>query len=202
MGHIRSTGRPAEVPDLARSLKRARLLRGMKQSHLAERLSVTQATICRWERGSHRPSETQMPAVLAFIAAPCAVARDAALKRLVESSVRRVHLICDATHRLLAASAPRQADWGAPASTLLGRSLWPFASAEIEDAEARLEAVGWYETWAPSVVFHTPGKADPVVPIVPGEVLWERVRLEDGSEARLVNTLAASESLPPDTVRI
>jgi transcriptional regulator with XRE-family HTH domain len=189
------------MPDLARILKRTRVLRGMKQSHLAELLSVTQATVCRWERGTHRPSEAQMPAVMAFIATPSASVRDAALKRLVESSARRVHLICDATHRLLAASPAREADWGVPACTLLGRSLWPFASPEIQAAEARLEALGWYEEATPAVAFHTDAIANPVVPIVPGIVLWERMRLDDGSGARLVSTLAV-EQLPSDVVRV
>ncbi len=189
------------MPELARVLRRTRLLRGMKQSHLAELLSVTQATVCRWERGTHRPSEAQMPAVMAFIAAPSAPVRDAALKRLVESSVRRVHLICDATHQLLAASAAREADWGVPASTLLGRTLWPFASPEIRAAESRLEALGWFEASAPAITFHTDAIPNPVVPIVPGLVLWERVRLEDGEEARLVSTLSADQ-LPSGVVRI
>jgi transcriptional regulator with XRE-family HTH domain len=189
------------MPDLARALKRTRLLRGMKQSHLAELLAVTQATVCRWERGTHRPSEAQMPTVLAFIAAPAATMHDAALKRLVESSVQRVHLICDATHQLLAASPAREADWGVPASALLGRSLWPFASPEIQAAEARLETLGWYEASAPAIAFHTEAVANPVVPIASGLVLWERVHLEDGSEARLVSTLAA-EQLPSGVLRL
>lgn len=181
---------------LARVLKRTRVLRGMKQAHLADLLSVTQATVCRWERGTHRPSEAQMPAVMAFLAAPSAAGRDAALKRLVESSAGRVHLICDATHRLLAASRVRQADWGAPAATLIGQSLRQYASQEIEAAEARLDALGWHGMSGPPVAFHTDATTDRVVPIAAGFVLWEPVRLDDGSPARLVSTMAAGE-LPP-----
>lgn len=185
-----------------RALRRARLLRGMKQSHLAEQLSVTQATVCRWERGTHVPSPAQMRAAEAFICAPPVTAHDAVLKRLVETSARPVHLICDATHRLLAASPSRQADWGASAHELCGRSLWQFASHEIEAAEARLDALGWCDGAVAAVTFRTGATSDPPVPIVAGQVLWERMRLEDGREARLVSTFTPGEALPAAALAI
>jgi len=188
--------------DLTRALRRMRALRGMKQTVVAERLGVTQATVSRWERGTHHPSPAQMPAVMALLAEPAAVACDAALKRLVESSMRPVHLICDATHRLLAASPARQADWGVPASALAGRSLWSFASREIAAAEARLETLGWRDAAVPAIAFDTGANASAVVPIVPGVVLWERLHLDGGAAVRLVSTLAATEPLPPGAVRL
>ncbi len=188
--------------DLAHALRRMRLLRGLKQTHVAERLAVTQATVSRWERGTHRPSPAQMPAVMALLAEPAAVACDGALKRLVESSSRPVHLICDTTHRLLAASPARQVDWAAPASVLMGQSLWSYASREIEAAEARLDALGWRDSAAPAVAFDTGANCSAVVPIVPGVVVWERLCLDGGSEVRLVSTFAASESLPPGVMRL
>jgi len=188
--------------DLARALKRMRVLRGMKQTVVAERLGVTQATVSRWERGTHHPSPAQIPAVMALLAEPGAVAYDAALKRLVESSMRPVHLICDATHRLLAVSPARQADWGIPASALTGQSLWTFASREIAAAEARLETLGWRDAAVPAIAFNTGANASAVVPIAPSVVLWERLHLDGGAAVRLVSTLAATEPLPPGVVRL
>lgn len=187
---------------LGRALKRQRLLRGLKQSHVAELLSVTQATVSRWERGIHPPSPAQRQALMALIGGPPPGGGDAALRRLVESSSQRVHLIRDESHHLLAASPARTAEWGAPAGALIGRSLWPFASPAIAAAEARLDELGWRDGAVRAVAFRTQATRDPVVPIAPGVVLWERMRLEDGSEVRLVSTLAAAAPLPPDVVRI
>lgn len=183
-----------------RCLRRLRVLRGIKQSHLAEMLSVTQATVSRWERGLQHPSPDQEQALLRLLMAPLRPGRDSALRRLVESSARPVHLVCDVTHRLLAASPRRAADWRVPASELEGRSLWPFATEEIRAAEARLDALGWDEPVAPVVAFNTAAKYEQAVPIVPGWVIWERIRLEDGSMARLVTTPAQGEALPEGAV--
>jgi transcriptional regulator with XRE-family HTH domain len=188
--------------DLGPSLRRLRLDRGMKQGHVAELLAVTQPTVSRWERGSLRPSAAQLRTLLRLLGAPAAPLRDAALRRLVEASMRPVHLICDATHRLLAASPARQARWRLPAHELCGRSLWRYATEEIAGAEARLAALGWYDGAVPAVGLRTGANADPVVPIAPGMVLWERLRLEDGGAARLVTTLAAGERLPPHAVAV
>jgi len=45
------------VNEYGRALRRWRRLRGVKQSHAAELLGVTQATLSRWERGHHRLPE-------------------------------------------------------------------------------------------------------------------------------------------------
>jgi len=184
-----------------RALRRLRLISGIKQSHLAELLSVTQATVSRWERGQQHPSPDQEQALLRLLTAPRKPGQDAALRRLVESSSRPVHLICDLSHRLLAASPARTAGWRLPACEFEGRSLWPYATEEIRAAEARLDALGWDEPAAPVVAFLTGGNYEQAVPILPGWVIWERIRLDDGTPARLVTTPAEGET-PPEGAAI
>jgi transcriptional regulator with XRE-family HTH domain len=177
------------LPDPACALRRLRLLRGLKQSHMAELLGVTQATVSRWERGQLALSEAQRAAVQRLLVAPPDPGQDAALKRLVESSTRKVHLICDRTHRLLAASPERQREWRAEASAYLGRSLFVYASPEIRTAEATLEGCGWHEGRISCLEVETGPNDDPVFRILPGRMLWERITLSDGSAGRLVTTI-------------
>lgn len=183
------------VSELLRAVRLARLMRGVKQSHLAELLSVTQATLSRWERGTHLPDPAHEVALRRWLDTAGNSGADAALKRLVESSAQPVHLIRDGTHQLLAASAPREAAWRATANDLQGQSMWRFASSEIEAVEARLGEIGWFDGIS-AIAFQTGGNTDPLVPIMPGRVLWERIRLQDGTEARLVTTLADDGPLP------
>lgn len=172
-----------------RALRRLRMLKGIKQSHLAELLGVDQASISRWERGGMPPGPDRWAAILDLLAASPASAGDAALKRLVTSSSAKVHLICDQSHRLLAASQPRQAEWHADLPELLGRSLLPYASEEILAAEEELFERGWHEGYLASLTLETGANHDAILPIEPSRVLWERVTLADGSAGRLVTTI-------------
>nr|WP_307437727.1 helix-turn-helix transcriptional regulator [Labrys monachus] len=167
-----------------------RLLRGMKQAHLAELLDVAQTTVSRWERGLLPLPEPRRAAIERLLAPPAGRAQDAALKRLVESSAGKVHLICDRTHRLLAASRPRQAEWKGDPSAFIGRSLLAYASAEILAAEARLGELGWHDGRLDSLAVDTGSNGHPLLPIRPGRMLWERIVLADGTAGRLVTTLA------------
>jgi len=175
--------------ELGGALRRMRLLHGMKQAYLAELLGVTQTTVSRWERGVLKLSEVQQAAAQRLLAVAPGPAQDAALKRLVESSMRKVHLICDRTHRLLAASPARLADWQADAADFLGKSLFIYASPEIRAAEARLGALGWHEGRLSVLAFETGPNTDPVLPILPGRMLWERIVLADGTAGRLVTAI-------------
>lgn len=180
--------------EFGRALRRWRRLRGVKQSHAAELVGVTQATLSRWERGHHRIPEAATRKLSRLLAAPLDSAADAGLRRLVESSALPVHLVCDLSHRLLAASPARLAEWRAGASELRGVSLWRFATDEIRSAEARLGDIGWYDDGAVQVSFWTGANDSPIVAIRPGLLVWERLQLGDGTLARLV-TSAASNTL-------
>ncbi len=178
------------MADLCKVLRRLRAVRGIKQSHLAELVGVTQATVSRWERGEARPAPAERARLEALLCAPIDPAADRALKRLVEASPDPVHLICDVTHRLLAASASRQREWSAPASAFLGRPLFRYASDEIRAEEARLADRGWYDEPAPRLVFRTGANASDEIRILPSVMMWERLALSDGSIARLVTSLS------------
>ncbi|CAN7558136.1 helix-turn-helix transcriptional regulator [Rhizobium leguminosarum] len=170
-------------------IRRMRLLRSMKQGHLAELLGVNQATVSRWERDQFILSPEQAVKLERVFASPPHEAADAALKRLVEDSVRPAHLICDRTHRLLAASRPRQAEWRAPLGAFLGRSLFSYASAEIAAAEQSLEERGWHAGRLSSLTLDTGANGNALLPIAAGRVTWERIMLSDGSAGRLVTTI-------------
>lgn len=182
---------------LMEAVRRERLLRRMKQSHLAELMKVAQSSVSRWESGVQIPSGETLDRLAQFLAASPVVAPSTILIRLVEQSEKPVHLVCDDTHRLLAASRVRRAAWRLPREREV--PLWPYASREIRRAEERLAALGWHERPDAAVFFRTGGRADPDVPIEPGIVLWERVPM-GGSFARLVTTLAEREA-PPEGAR-
>jgi transcriptional regulator with XRE-family HTH domain len=176
------------MPSNAVLLKRVRQQRGLKQSHVAELLGVTQATISRWERGEleisperieylHRCASTALPMT------------DCHLKRLIRNSLSPIHLICDATHQLLTASPARLQEWGRQPSELYGKSLWQFATDEIREAEERLSSIGWCEGLTHSVAIYTRGREERGLRIFPGWLLWERILLSDGSVGRLVTTI-------------
>jgi transcriptional regulator with XRE-family HTH domain len=180
------------MDEYGRALRRWRRLRGVKQSHAAELFGVTQATLSRWERGHHRLPDSAARKLARLLAAPLESAADAGLRRLVESSALRVHLICDLSHRLLAASPARFAEWTADAAELRGVSLWAFATDEIRSAEGRLGELGWYDDGATQMSFWTGANDSPVVSIDPGILLWERLQLSDGTLARLVTSMPAA----------
>jgi transcriptional regulator with XRE-family HTH domain len=175
---------------LGRGLRRFRRLHGIKQSHLAESLGVSQGSVSRWESGTHEPEGLYRKRILAMVAARASEAGDAALTRLVSTSPLPVHLVCDITHRLLAASPARVATWRAAANDVLGQSLWRFASPEIVAAEESLDARGWFDRPFQRFEFYTGSNTSQTVAIEPGLMLWETVPLADGRVGRLTTTLS------------
>ncbi len=185
---------PAPPHALGRSLRAWRTARRVKQAHAAEILGVSQATISRWESGALVPSPREGGRLADLLAARAGSDADRALLGLVESSTEPVHLVCDLSHRLLAASPARSHEWGLPKEDLIGVSLWRYASAAIVAAEAGLGEAGWYEPLAPAVTVETGPNGSNEVPIHPGRMSWTRLRLSDGRFARLVRTHGLSPS--------
>lgn len=171
-------------------LRRWRLLHRVKQSHAAELFSVTQSTISRWESGVLELDALAQKKLEQLLAARLTTAADQALGRMVRESSRPVHLICDLTHRLLACSPSRAAQFANPIVELLGRSLWRFATPEIISKEAALDELGWREAFAPPALeFLTGDNHSPIVPISQSLCRWTRIPLSDGTAARLVESL-------------
>lgn len=180
---------PDDLP-LGKALRRFRRLNGIKQGHVAELLAVSQAAVSRWESGVHEPEAHQRERILEIIAANANNDADATLKRLVESSTLPVHLVCDATHRLLAASPERTRSWSGGAAAFIGESLWRFASPEIVTAQDGLQNDGWFERPFQRLQFHTGHNDSDIVTVLPGTLLWETIPLADGRTGRISTTIA------------
>ena len=175
--------------DLGRALRIWRAARRIKQTHLAAMLRVSQATLSRWENGTSLPGEDGQARIAKLLEAGFDSAADFALGRLVRGAAAPMHLVCDFSHKLLAASPARVRSFSAPLEDLIGASLWPFASAEIVAAEARLSGHGWFEPAPRPFVGVTGGNGGGPVRISPGRFSWTRLRLSDGGFVRLVETL-------------
>jgi transcriptional regulator with XRE-family HTH domain len=184
---------------LGRSLRTWRTLRRIKQEHAARLLGVSQATVSRWENGQAPPAPDEAQRLRSLLAARLDSAGDRVLARLVQQSAAPVHLVCDLTHRLLAASPAREAQFKVPTSQLLGASLWRCASPDIVAAEARLADLGWFGPQPPAVEFHTGARESDDLTILACHMRWVRLQLSDGSFVRLVESLPApsTHAAPP-----
>jgi|SRR5579864_3479807 len=182
--------RECGVTHLGPSLMRWRRLRGAKQSYVAELCGVSQATLSRIENGLCQPSQSQARRLRILMQARPDGSADHALLRLVRDSNGASHLVCDFSHRLLCASRPREREWRVSAGSLIGTSLWRYASDEIRNAEARLTDYGWYDRADSSIEFQTDANKSVEVPIRKGRTLWTRLQLSDGTMVRLVETIS------------
>jgi transcriptional regulator with XRE-family HTH domain len=178
---------------LGRSLRTWRTLRRIKQLHAAQLLGVSQATVSRWENGQTPPSLDEAERLRCLMAARLDSDADRVLARLVQQSAAPVHLICDLTHRLLAASRAREAQFKVPTSSLMGTSLWRYASEDIVRAEAQLADHGWFGPTPPAIEFHTGARESDELAIFACDMRWVRFQLSDGSFVRLVESISKQE---------
>lgn len=181
-----NTGKAAQ---LGPSLRAWRTLRRLKQTHVAALLDVSQTTLSRWENGLSIPGKKEQRSICALVSSGLDSAADRALADLVSRSPAPVHLVCDFTHRLLASSESREREFRISKNELLGRSLWPFATEEITQAEASLGDIGWFEPAPPAIEFATRAKLDQDIEIPESRIHWTRMRLSCGDFVRLVETL-------------
>ncbi|VVD66366.1 transcriptional regulator [Pandoraea capi] len=173
----------------AATLRRWRTLRRIKQTHAAALFGVSQSTVSRWEAGTLAIGADELARIEPLLAASLDSAADRALAPLVNFNALPVHLVCDLTHRLLACSPSRAMEFSAPVATLMGKSLWPFATDAIRAREHSLRVAGWGEHPTQSVEFDTGCNASTLVPIRDSRCRWTRFTLSDGTVARLVETL-------------
>ncbi len=175
---------PPGLPTFGLRLRQLRRAAGLKQSTLSQDLGVDQSTVSRWEAGYQSPGEHLQQKVFRLLTE--GQADDFALRRLVETSTSSIHLIEDATHRCLAFSKRRAVEWRNAEHSLIGISLWRFATEEIQTAERELEGGDWWSTQLPKPrCFRTSAKTHAELTINAGSILWERMYLSDGTPVRL-----------------
>jgi transcriptional regulator with XRE-family HTH domain len=172
-----------------RALRRFRQLRAIKQGHVAEALGVSQGSVSRWESGTTEPERGHRERIAALIAANAGNDGDAALRRLIATSTLPVHLVCDASHRLLAVSPVRAAAWRADIDAFIDTPLWRFASPEIIAAEDGLADRGWFERPFQRLRFRTGPNDSQVIRVLPSLMQWETILLADGRVGRLTTTV-------------
>jgi transcriptional regulator with XRE-family HTH domain len=181
---------PLAQRPLGPMLRRWRTLHRIKQLHAAELFGVTQSTISRWEAGVQDMAPDERLRAESLLRARLSSSADHALARLIDTHPGAMHLVCDLTHRLLASSPARAAEFGRPIAQLIGHSLWRYATEAIAQREASLDALGWHDDLAPpGVEFSTGANDSVVVPIRPSVCRWTRMTLSDGTAVRLVETL-------------
>ncbi|WP_081095160.1 helix-turn-helix domain-containing protein [Erythrobacter donghaensis] len=174
---------------VALALKRFRRLSGTKQSFVASELGITQGTLSRWETGRHAPDNAQRARIIEFLRKYAPHQTDSLVESLVQNSKKRVLLVCDSTHRLLAASKSMSRPWQGGVNQYLNCSLWRYATDEIIEAEKRLRDIDWYDKINLVHEFWTEGNKSTDVPIPPAKIRWETLMLAHGFTGRLVQVI-------------
>ncbi|MFK5979628.1 MAG: helix-turn-helix transcriptional regulator [Rhizobiaceae bacterium] len=177
------------LPAFGPRLRQMRRAAGVKQSTLSSELNINQSTLSRWEAGIQAPEEHIQQQAFSLLASE--KPNDVALRRLIETSNSLLHLIEDTTHICLAFSNLRAKEWGNQDSNLLiGKSLWRFATEEIQAAEDSLATGNWWSSRSPtSQTFTTSKKIHNELIINEGQIIWERMYLSDGTPVRLCTSL-------------
>ncbi len=180
---------PLSLPAFGLRLRRQRRATGVKQFALSDALQVDQSSVSRWEAGVQVPDAQMQKRAFDLLVGE--QRDDFALRRLVETSSSTIHLIEDATHKCLAFSKKRGMEWGnIDHSSLYQKSLWRFATKEIQAAEENLAHSDWWSAQHPAPhSFITSAKVYHEIIIRPGQILWERMYLADGTPVRLCTNL-------------
>lgn len=172
------------IPGFGRRLRLMRRAAGIKQSALAHELGINQASLSRWESGHQLPERPMQDHAFSLVAN--ARKDDFALRRLIENARAPVHLVEETAHICLAYSSARAREWGTSSRGLIGTALWPFATEEIQRAEADLSQSDWWEVQIPKPHHvETSSKSYAEFEIIGGGMLWERLYLSDGTPVRL-----------------
>jgi len=180
---------------LGRQLAKWRRHNRMKQCALARELGVAQSTLSRWEAGAAEPGDIHQQKLRRLLTAAPNSSADFAVRDLVHSSRARIHLICDLTHKLIAASKPRQRAWRTSESELVGASLWRFRTQGIETGERDLAETGWFNAQAQEAYVQTERSDFSELTIHKGWLKYTRFMLSDGRFARLV--IDVEDAAPP-----
>ncbi|WP_394828673.1 helix-turn-helix transcriptional regulator [Pendulispora albinea] len=189
---------PFQLSDM---LRRFRILRGMKQAHLAQLFRVSQSAVSKWENGTAAPSAEQHGQIIEILGAKPSAVRDTWLARLVESSNERVHAICDITHKLLIASPARYTEWGTDRHDMFNRPLLQDAPTDIVEAERRFLSFAHRHALEKPIVLKTEGQSLGRYQVEPGYLLWERLQLSDGTWVRLATSITA-ERIPKGAIAV
>lgn len=182
-------------------LRRARRARGIKQTHLAELVGVSQSTLSKWENGTATLSQKHHDRLFQVLGTHASSISDSWLLRLVRHSTRQVHLMRESDHRLLAASHLRICEWKREYSEVASGPLSRDLPSDIAAAEQRLNEFDDETRWRVPAVLHVDGREHGVYEIERGLLLWEWVTLSDGELARLVTNINERE-IPSQYLRL
>lgn len=177
------------------SLRMWRLNRHMKQSYCAELLEISQSYLSKLESSTDHLPEEIAAKFMRLAEVTHLSDQDRGIKQLVEFSPLPVHLVCDHSHRLLAASRSRLAQWRKDLSEVEGQALKRYATEEITQAETTIYEQGWFDEELHYFEGETRSASSDDMRIPPAKYSWQRLRLADGSPVRLCTSQPKDQQL-------